>query len=448
MYSSATENAVYKLLAAQVEHIFFNGAPYQLESFAYGLEKPVSQADDFHVLLLKWNEASASGKFAPIDNDTDSVEASPPQYRVLLSEKPIEAIWFRLRHFQSVTLANKLIAGRAERENVKLDQSTARSKAEGVAYALRNAADYFQAREVRNVSQRILNLYYGSLAFAFAEMLASPIGPKTLTEIEGSTKQGHGLYTVDGLGGGIEHLVVGVITSGFFPAWMRSMSLTLDDVPERKPRRYEELATLPKASWLTVERLFARVPEVSDLFTDIFDTAPGWVTPVYDPEGNEGPSIFGKRERASRTYALFVDDSARLTREDIAAFPGPISEIVAVASKDSGGHFRVAVDHTGKDMWWEALKLHHSPFERNALILPIFGVVDEYRAICVVLLYALSIVVRYRPSVWRRIQEGDLDHMRVLIEAFLAVAERVLPEQFLEKVTGQRVFAKQPGSLL
>ena len=37
--------------------------------------------------------------------------------------------------------------------------------------------------------------------------------------------------------------------------------------------------------------------------------------------------------------------------------------------------------------------------------------------------------------------------MRVLIEAFLAVVERVLPEQFLETITGQRVFAKQPGAL-
>lgn len=130
-----------------------------------------------------------------------------------------------------------------------------------------------------------------------------------------------------------------------------------------------------------------------------------------------------------------------------AMFPGPIGEIVPVSSESSGRNFRVAIDHVGKDMWFEALPIHHSPFERNALILPVFGVVGEYRAICVVLLYALSIVVRYRPSVWRRVQEGDLDHMRVLIEAFLAVVERVLPEQFLEKVSGQRVFAKHPGAI-
>ena len=41
-------------------------------------------------------------------------------------------------------------------------------------------------------------------------------------------------------------------------------------------------------------------------------------------------------------------------------------------------------------------------------------------------------------------EEGDHDHLRVLVEANLAVVERV-PEQFLERITAQRVFAKQPG---
>lgn len=143
---------------------------------------------------------------------------------------------------------------------------------------------------------------------------------------------------------------------------------------------------------------------------------------------------------------MLGDSTGRLTKEDIALFPGPIGEITEIEPKGAGRRYRVAVDHPGKQFWWEALRLHHSPFERTALIRPIFGVVDEYRAICVALLYALSIIVRYRPSIWRRAQEGDLDHMRVLIEAFLAVVKRVLFEQFLEKITAQRIFAKQPGS--
>lgn len=34
----------------------------------------------------------------------------------------------------------------------------------------------------------------------------------------------------------------------------------------------------------------------------------------------------------------------------------------------------------------------------------------------------------------------------MVIEAFLFVVERILLEQFLETVSGQRVYAKQPGS--
>jgi hypothetical protein len=124
---------------------------------------------------------------------------------------------------------------------------------------------------------------------------------------------------------------------------------------------------------------------------------------------NAGPLRVGQ-ERASWTYVRFLDRSARLTKDDIAAFPEPISEIMEVEPDGPGRHFRVAVNHPVKNSWWDVLNVHHSPFERNALILPIFGGVSEYRAICVALLYTLSIVVRYRPSVWRRVQEGDLDH--------------------------------------
>ncbi|PMX32774.1 hypothetical protein C1Y20_33780, partial [Pseudomonas sp. FW301-21B01] len=84
------------------------------------------------------------------------------------------------------------------RAGLELDSNTIKSKADGLAYALRNASDYFQASDHRNVSQRVLNLYYGTLAFAFAEMLALPNGAISVADLEKSTKQGHGLYTADG----------------------------------------------------------------------------------------------------------------------------------------------------------------------------------------------------------------------------------------------------------
>ena len=147
------------------------------------------------------------------------------------------------------------------------------------------------------------------------------------------------------------------------------------------------------------------------------------------------------------SYILLIDDTGRMRPDDVAHLPGPFREIRAVPSRTRSGQFRAAVDHPGLETWRDALNIHHSTFERDALILPVFGGVDQYRAICVALLYALSIVVCYRPSLWRRVQEGDLDHIRVLIEAFLAVAERVLTQQFLAQITGERVSIHQPGSL-
>lgn len=212
--------------------------------------------------------------------------------------RPVKAIWLRIRQLQSVTLAKKLIARRAQAEGIALEDFVMQSKAEGLAFALRYASDYFQAKEGRNVSQRILNLYYGSLAFAFAEMLAAPGGASTLAEIEDSTKLGHGLYTVDGVDGGLERIVVGVF-AGFFAKWVAFIGSPVPDIPNKKARRYDDLASTPSTSWLPIETLFASIPEVADLFSDIFEGKPNWVRPSYDQTANAGLSLFGGRTPVS-----------------------------------------------------------------------------------------------------------------------------------------------------
>ena len=192
--------------------------------------------------------------------------------------------------------------------------------------------------------------------------------------------------------------------------------------------------------------MFTRIPEIADLFLDIFDRPTLWLHPSYDTMANHAGFPLYEHVKVSRSYGILTDVSGKLSKEDIASFPGPISEIKLIKSKGAGARYRVAIDHEGHDVCWGALDIHRSPLGPPALIKPVFKDVSEYRAICLALLYALSIVVRYRPSVWRRVQEGDLDHMRVLIEAFLSTSERLLPEQFLARVSATRIHAKQPGS--
>jgi hypothetical protein len=215
---------------------------------------------------------------------------------------------------------------------------------------------------------------------------------------------------------------------------------------DQKPKKPGDLASLPEDSWFTLEQLFARIPELGDIYIDVFDGPPAWLKTAYVQALNQQPMLNSSGEKPSASYILLIDGSGRMKAEDVQSFPGPLREITQVTSGRKARHFRVAVDHPDAQHWHEVLPLHRSPFERNALTLPLFGTLQEYRAACVVILYALSILVRYRPSLWRRIQEGDLDQFRALIETFLTIAERILPQQFLETITGQAVSVHQPGS--
>ena len=266
MYASATRNEVYRQLATETEHIYLNSEPYKLESYAHGISTPVSVADDFFDLLLKWNA-----------DTQETVAAQPPakeitpvanENLVIQSDDPIQGIWIRLRQLQSVTLARKTVQKRLVAAKLAESDSAA-TKAEGLAFAVRNAADYFKLRDDQGVSQRVLNLYYGTLSFAFAEMLAHPAGPATLGEIEEVTKQGHGLYTIDGPTEGLDKLVVGVIASGFFPRWMAFHGKDVAALPTKKPRSHADLEKLPSTMYVTIEQLFARIPDIGDLFVDI-----------------------------------------------------------------------------------------------------------------------------------------------------------------------------------
>lgn len=127
----------------------------------------------------------------------------------------------------------------------------------------------------------------------------------------------------------------------------------------------------------------------------------------------------------------------------------PIAEFSRIPDTPKGQIFRARVDHPENNYWSEALPTHQSPFENSgALILPPLSDLNEYRVIAMAVLYALSILVRYMPRTWRRVEGGDLDQHLALVKTALGVFERILPQEFLEAITGERVVATQPGSLL
>ena len=446
LYSSGgISNAKYRELSTRVDHIFFNGQPYMLESFARGVTVPVEPLGDFFPFLVSLNKKVEPGHSPSVKTH------KKVKVRRLTAENPLEAVITRLQQFTSKKLAAKLVKRRASEEGISILPETINKKATGIAYSMRSALDYFVFTSNEKLNRRVLSLYYGTMALAQAEMLASPSGPIDLEEVEGMTKQGHGLYTFATPFSGFSNLLVGVRKPGFLPQWMDFLGHDTSDYPKRRPQSSRELGKISDNMVCTLRDLYASMPEIEDLFAEVFGGPPSWVFVAYDRESNSRRHMLNATtKKADSTYALFIDGSGEISVESLIDAGWPLAEIQQAKDyKGTGIAFRARVDHAGHDVLWEVLPTHSSPFGKSqTLLFPTVGGLREYRTIAAVTLYALSIMVRYMPSAWRRIEGGDEDQYLALVNASLAVWERLLPELFLESIAGERIVTAQPGSWL
>ena len=443
--SSGISNASYRELSDRVDRIFFNGQPYMLDSFAKGVSVPVEPLGDFFLFLVDLN------KQVEPDRSPRTMSRRTTTVRRLTAENPLEAVLARLRQFTSEKLAAKLVGRRAEMEDIILPPEAIATKATGIAYSMRGALDYMVSTPRDALNRRVLGLYYGMMALAQAEMLASPSGPIDLDQIEGMTRHGHGLYAMSVRDSGFGDVHVGVLASGFLPQWMNLLGHDTSVYPRRRPRSAGDLEAVPTGMVCALRDLFASMPEIDDLLAEVFGGPPGWVAVAYDQEANaRRPVLNATARKANSTYGLFLDRSGKVSVESLRSAGWPLAEIRQEHDDEGRGTvFRARVDHAGHDLWWTVLPTYSSPFGNSpALLFPTVGGLREYRTIAAVTLYALSIMARYMPSAWRRIEGGDEDQYLALVQASLGVWERLLPEHFLQSIAGETVRTVQPGSWL
>ncbi len=442
--SSAISKSEYGTLSNRVQRIFFRGQPYMPEAFASGATVPVEPLGDFFPYLVDLNKQVEPERSPPV------MPRRPESVRRLTAENPVEAIFARLQQFTSATLAEKLVKRRAATERILLQSDTIKTKASGIAWSMRSALDYLDTTPREPLVKRVLGLYYGTIALAQAEMLASPSGPLDLDKVEGMTKQGHGLYALEGPEGGFADLRVGVLRTGFLRQWTKFLGHDTSGYPKSRPKSVADLDNIPVGMTCSLRDLFASMPEIDDLFAEVFGGPPGWVSVANDYETNAkwNTALNATPRKASSTYAQFLDRSGEVSIERLKSSGWPLAEICRADDHDrTGTVFRARVDHPGHETFWAALPTHSSPFRTGStLLFPTLGGLREYRTIAAVTLYALSIMARYLPSAWRRVEGGDEDQYFALVQAALSVWERLLPEHFLESIAGETVHTAQPGS--
>ena len=443
LYSCATANEIYKVLDKTVDLIVINGSFYHLDSYAYGIETDVIEKSDIQSYIIKWNSFASDGKISV--GGPDKPKIKPREFSSYIqSESPINQIWSRIRQFKTKGLARKLVIERYSSEKKDISNEEMDQKAEGIAFCIQNGCDYFEAAGNQKLNQRVVSLYYGGIAFASAEMLASPNGPSSLEEVEGMTKYGHGLYTFDSIdNNSFEGFIVGALSNGFFRKWVEFLGSDVSIFSTKKPTKPEDI-DLSKPEVTTLIELFSRIPELEDLFLLVTNSPVNWLNFDYDIEAN-GVSLNNPRLR--ETYVTITDISCSQTKEDIASLSLPLEQIEYKESKCSGMHFKALLKHPDEESWYSVINQHRSPFTGSSVILPIFGSVSEYRAICVALLYTLSILVRYRPSIWREVISGKHENYLALTEEFLDVYERLAPQEFYENLLSKEVHVAQSGSM-
>ena len=442
--SSEISNTECRELSERVDHIFFSGQPYRLDSFAKGVSVPVEPLGDFFPFLVELNKQVEPARSAPI------VARKTPAVRRLTAESPHDAVMARLQRFTSVTIAKKLVERRVGSEGYSISREITDSKATGIAYLMRSALDYLKPTSSDKLNRRVVSLYYATMAFAQAEMLALPSGPVDLDEIEGSTKNGHGLYALARPSGGFAEIRIGVLAKGFLPVWMNSLGHDTSGFSKSRAESYGDLDERRPESFCSLRDLFASMPEIDDLFGEVFGGPPNWISVAYDSDSNPQPvTLNAPVKKIDSGYVQFIDRTGQVSVKSLVEAGWPLAEIQQVNDHEEAGIvFRARVDHAGHDYWWGALPIHQSPFgSRDTVLFPTVGGQREYRTIAATTLYVLSILARYMPSTWHRIEGGDEDQYLALVYEALAVWERLLPQQFLESISGETIRTAQPGSL-
>ncbi|QED28175.1 hypothetical protein FRD01_13225 [Microvenator marinus] len=451
MYSASSSPGWYRIaLNGEPDLLAFVGGVATLEQVKEYAQTPIpmpiigASAREFTPILNQWETDLPKTRWR------DSGATIPERIvrddkRRIASEAPFDQIMMQLGQFRSVTLAQKLLEEKFELSGTKIQQKELESRAEGVAFCVRSAFSYLDHAAMISMSQRIVSLYYGSVALAEAEILASPNGKSSLDEVEKLTKGGHGLFAQFNDDHGppeFEELIVGPLrNNGFFPQWLKILGIQHDDFSEGKPKKPEDYKS---SRHITLGDLMASIPEISTLFLDASNKPPRWVVPSL------APRLHGAGQYTS-TLIRLRDRSGRMPKEYFDELPDCIHDLYFVTPEEEDGTGLILegiVNHPNHKYWWGALPLHRNRnLASSCLILPVFGRWLPYRVHAVVLLYALSILVRYMPGTWQRVVGGPWDHYEVVIESLLDGFSKILPEVFLKELIPHDLDVYLPGSI-
>ena len=378
----------------------------------------------------------------------------------LVAEDVQQVIWLRFRRLTSARLCRRILESRAP----DLTKENAESKAEGVASAVRSAMGYWESTTA-SLNAKILTRYYALLQVTIAEQVASPEPASDLTEIQRHTEFGHGLATFNREDLPFpQSLQIAPLKNGHFFHYCRYRNLDIAQYSfERRPRSWDGLSDDEKEKVVSLADVFRRIPELQPLVEECLGNQPLSFHIGHDGKNMELKAARNREHMAktgaftlnappdgnmTTTYVTIYPHSTNISKAYLDSLALPFNNIQEETDRYSGSKkFVGEIKHPSADLWWNHFNSYKSGYCGTSVIVPFWGTIDDPFILHFLALYALSIVVRYMPSRWHEIEDGSLDHIRALIEHYLAIVDGVLPRLAVERITNARLNVVTPGGM-
>jgi hypothetical protein len=259
-----------------------------------------------------------------------------------------------------------------------------------------------------------------------------------LVSVEESTRRGHGLRPITSCCAAFPHSELLYVTNGgFLVEYLRATEQNCEDIVVTKNYRTREDAESngEEHKLFSFFDVISRIPDLATLFRETTGESPQFIKLgpwMMTTSGISVPVGLGG------VYADLRDDEVSTFPEDHGA--------LRVVHQDGHGQFwncDFSAESYQEFSDWVERATYKSLMAPDAILLPLHGITDPL-VMYFAALYCVSIWVRYRPSIWRRILEGDLSEYGPLIRLLVRGAHTVVPQRVLEKLTGSRLVFSSP----
>jgi len=261
---------------------------------------------------------------------------------------------------------------------------------------------------------------------------------------------GHGLGVVQQSDKFPHEMHVFALNSGHFASYAKSRGLAISEIAvQKKPKVWSEVTEADRPKLISVADLLLRVPEMQLLAPECLGKRP--LSFRIAKTQDLSSAMWGKSNKGSATTttrgSILIEPNGTVTVDWLESLGLPFANIEAVTAvqKYHRPHFVGEVQHPSEDLWWDHFEHYESDRSGKSIISPFWGTADAL-ILHLVTLYALSIVVRYLPSLWQRVERGDLDHIRAMLEGYMSEFDHVGSAMALGRITGRTLILTQPGT--